>query len=103
MKPHLLVRRQGGKKFFSVEPVRTLRLPLSSSFSGEEPPHCLSVSWHRGPGHAVIAAGYSNGSFALWKIANVDPDEDLNYDAKARTIYPYVVTADAHTSGVTTV
>ena len=83
----------GASRIFTVQPKRTLC--LSESNCGNQG-QCLRVSWYRGPGHRVVAGGFSKGLFALWNI--LQPEGTLFRESTK--IYPYS-TVIAHASSIT--
>ena len=80
---------------YLVKPVRTLD---TGHLGSGKPPDCLSISWYRGVGHRVIAAGFSSGIVALWDLAQDEDSLQRNGDI----LFPYM-TINAHMNMVTTV
>ena len=80
---------------YLAKPVRTLE---TGDLGNGKPSDCLSLSWYRGVGHRVIAAGFSCGLVALWDLAQDEDSLQRNGD----TLFPYL-TLNAHMTMVTTV
>lgn len=80
---------------YLVKPARTLE---TGALGGGKPPDCLSISWYRGVGHRVIAAGFSSGLVALWDLAQ----EEDSLQRSGDKLFPYL-TINAHMTMVTTV
>ena len=88
------VRDQDEPLFAQVAPKLSLK---TRGAEDADPFQCLALAWYRGRGHRVIAAGYSDGSFAVFDIqtprANILQREN-------DTIFPYIH-VQGHTSSVT--
>ena len=78
---------------YLVKPLRTLE-------TGDlgKPADCLSISWYRGAGHRVLAAGFSSGLVALWDIAQ----NEGSLQRQGDKLFPYA-TINAHMTTVTAV
>lgn len=58
---------------FKVKPIATLMPPGVGSSTDYQPVVCTSISWNVDDNQRLIAAGYSNGTVALFDLSNYSP------------------------------